>query len=146
MGNSEWEAGAEEDSFFEGFSEGHNDRSIKDHRDLIVWQAAMVFAQAIYQETSEFPREEIYGLTSQIRRAAVSISSNIAEGYGRGATGAYVQFLRIAQGSARESHSLLELSRRLGYLTSDTHDKLEADITRILNMLGSLIRKLQNKA
>jgi len=143
MGDRKWESNVEDDGeLFAGFAENGPNQSIKDHRDLIVWQAGMQFAEEIYKATADFPREELYGLTSQMRRAAVSISSNIAEGYGRGTRGSYVQFLRIAQGSARECHSLLDLSKRLGFFSPVAHEALELTIIRILKMLGSLIRKL----
>lgn len=147
MGNRKWETGEDSESeVFAGFSEDSQNQPIKDHRDLIVWQTAMGFAEAVYKASSSFRRDELYGLTSQLRRAAVSISSNIAEGYGRGTRGAYVQFLRIAQGSTRECHSLLELSARLGFLSDPTHKSLEETAIGILKMLGSLIRKLDQSA
>jgi four helix bundle protein len=83
-------------------------------RDLIVWQRAMQLTIAIYQLTREFPREEIYGLTSQIRRAAVSVPSNIAEGHGRLNKGEYRQFLGIARGSNFELQTQIEIARAIG--------------------------------
>jgi four helix bundle protein len=77
-------------------------RSIQSYRDLLVWQEGMNLAEMCYLLTREFPREEIYGMTSQIRRAAASISANIAEDYGRENRGEYIQFLKIAQGSLKE--------------------------------------------
>ena len=75
---------------------------IESYEDLEVWQLAMTLAEHCYELTKQFPKEELYGLISQIRRAAVSIPANIAEGYGRDQTGNFIQFLRIAQGSSRE--------------------------------------------
>ena len=75
------------------------DAPVQSYRDLRVWQQAMQLAEMCYRHTRSFPREELFGLTSQLRRAAASIPANIAEGYGREQTGSYVHFLRIAQGS-----------------------------------------------
>ena len=117
--------------------------TINSYRDLIVWQKAIVLAEAIYIESAKFSRDELYGLTSQMRRACVSIPSNIAEGYGRDQTGPYVQFLRIAQGSARELETQLILSGRLGMLDAKTSEKLLAECEEISKMLRSLIRVLE---
>jgi four helix bundle protein len=78
------------------------DSAFQSYRDLRVWQEAMALAELCYRHTRDFPREELFGLTTQIRRAAASIPANIAEGWGRESTGAYLQFLRIAQGSCKE--------------------------------------------
>lgn len=83
---------------------------VKSYRDLEVWQRAMSIAKAIYLLTAKFPREEVYGLTAQIRRAAVSIPTNIAEGWGRRYTAEFIQFLRIANGSRTELETLLLLA------------------------------------
>jgi four helix bundle protein len=88
---------------------------IKSFRDLKVWQRSMEMAAAVYRMTQGFPREEIYGLTSQMRRAAVSIPSNIAEGHGRLGTREYRQFLGIARGSNFELQTQLEIARTLGF-------------------------------
>ena len=88
-------------------------RKIESYEDLEVWQLAMTLAEQCYQLTATFPREETYGLSAQIRRAAVSIPANIAEGYGRNQTGNFLNFLRIAQGSVRELETHLLLVSRL---------------------------------
>jgi four helix bundle protein len=88
---------------------------IKSFRDLKVWQRSMEMAKAVYRLTQAFPKEEIYGLRSQMRRAAVSIPSNIAEGHGRLGTREYRQFLGIARGSNFELQTQLEIARSLGY-------------------------------
>jgi four helix bundle protein len=92
---------------------------IRSYKDLEVWQRAMSLAEDCYRLTAEFPREEIYGMTSQIRRASVSVAANIAEGYGRDQTGPFIQFLRISQGSARELETHLILAGRVKLLRSD---------------------------
>jgi four helix bundle protein len=81
----------------------------RSYRDLRVWKEAMSLAELCYRQTREFPRDELFGLTAQIRRAGASIPANIAEGWGRDSTGAYIQFLRVAQGSCKEleTHALL---------------------------------------
>ena len=86
---------------------------IRSHRDLLVWQCAMDIAVATYEITKRYPREELFGLTSQSRRAAASVSANIAEGYGRGTKQAYVNFLRIARGSLKELETHLVLAERV---------------------------------
>jgi four helix bundle protein len=111
-------------------------------RDLIVWQRAMQLTVAIYRLTQEFPKEELYGLTSQIRRCAVSIPSNIAEGQGRLSAGEFRQFLGIARGSTCELQTQLEIARSLGLGSSvriDEADVLSNEVRKMLfGMLGSL--------
>jgi four helix bundle protein len=92
---------------------------INSYKDLIVWQQAMDLAVATYSLTRTWPKEELYGLTSQIRRSANSIPANIAEGYGRDNRGSYQQFLRIAQGSLKEFETHLQIAERIGLATHD---------------------------
>ena len=116
------------------------------HEDLLVWQRAMEMTEAVYQLTKGFPKEELYGVVSQLRRAAVSVPSNIAEGRGRLTQGEFRQFLSTAQGSNFEVQTQLELSRRLGYGQADhlaNAKKLSLEVGR---MLSSLITTLQLKA
>jgi len=87
--------------------------AVKSYRELIVWQSAIELTVALYRVTRAFPREEVFGLTSQLRRASVSIASNIAEGYGRGSRGEYRNFLGIARGSALEVQTQLVIAREL---------------------------------
>ena len=93
--------------------------AIKSYKDLDVWKAAMELAADVYGVTKGFPKEEIYGLTSQMRRASVSIASNIAEGYDRESTAHFMQFLRISQGSSKELETQILLAERVGVLGSD---------------------------
>lgn len=102
----------------------------------------MDLAVAIYKATKAFPRDEAYGLTSQLRRASVAIPSNITEGQSRGHKSEYVQFLRIAFSSVTEIETQLEISHRVGYLDNDTYVKLYNEITIIEKMLSRLINKL----
>jgi len=142
MGNREWDD-APDDSISTGFEEDSHAREISGHHDLDVWKLAMDLAVEIYALTAKFPQEEKYGLSSQLRRATVSISANIAEGYGRETTGAYIQFLRIAQGSTREMQSLLELSKRLDFVKHDSAKQVNAVAIRVSKMLRALIRSLE---
>jgi four helix bundle protein len=97
---------------------------------------------AIYKLTAEFPKEEVYGLTAQLRRAGVSVASNIAEGYGRGSTGEYKQFLGMARGSNLEVQTQLEISRELGMGDVDVLSHTEALSNEIAKMLVSMMNKL----
>ena len=90
---------------------------LKSYRDLLVWQRAIELAVLIYRFSEGFPRNEVYGLTSQLRRASVSVPSNIAEGYGRGCRKEYLQFLSIAQGALKKLETQAILAQRLNYAT-----------------------------
>jgi four helix bundle protein len=127
-----------------GFAE--EGREIVDHRDLDVWKISMALAKEIYGATSGFPAEERFGLASQMKRAAISIPANIAEGYGRrGTTGAYIYFLRISQGSTRELETLVELAAQLGFLSPDRFAPLNAAIVRTSMMLRRLLLVLEKR-
>jgi four helix bundle protein len=117
--------------------------TIKSYKDLDVWLMAMSVAESCYRATRDFPRQEMYGMTAQIRRASTSIPANIAEGYGRDQTGSFIQFLRIAQGSTRELEAHLILSGRVGLLRSDAMSGLLDQCERISKMLRSMIRSLE---
>jgi four helix bundle protein len=106
----------------------------------------MTLAEACYRLTREFPRDELFGLTSQIRRSAASISANIAEGHGRGNTGSFVQSLRIAQGSLKEPETHSILSERIGLLQVAVSQSTLADCEGLGKMLRALIRSLQDKS
>jgi four helix bundle protein len=103
----------------------------------------MALAEDCNRLTEAFPKSEMFGLTSQIRRAAVSIPANIAEGYGRGQTGSYTHFLRISQGSARELETLLLLSRHVGLVNASRSDPLLRKCDDISRMLHGLIRSIK---
>jgi len=98
-----------------------------------------------YRLTRSFPKEEIYGLSSQLRRSAASIAANIAEGYGRESTGAYIQALRVAQGSLKETETHILLAERLEFITSDQSGSILKFCDEIGRMLRSLIRSLQSE-
>ena len=115
---------------------------IQSYRDLRVWQLGMDLAAATYGLTRSFPREEIFGLTSQVRRAAASVPANIAEGFGREAPGLFAQFLRTAQGSLKELETHILLAVRVDILKQDDADPLLAKADDLGKMLGSLIRRV----
>jgi len=115
---------------------------LKSYRDLIVWQKSMDLVIEVYKMIANFPQNEIYGLTSQIKRAVVSVPSNIAEGYGRRSTGDYQRFLNIAMGSLFELQTQLEISIRLNYLKTDQFTNLNELSKEIERMLSSLISKI----
>ena len=108
------------------------------HRDLEVWQKAMKFVTDVYQLTQAFPRQELYGLTSQLRRAAVSVPSNIAEGCGRSSKREFALFLCHARGSLLEVETQLEIARNLGYVPDDKFNEALSESNRIGRMLNGL--------
>ena len=112
---------------------------------LIIWQKAMEFGEAINKLALKFPKEETYSLTSQIRRAAVSVPCNIAEGYGRKTTPEYIRFLYIAYGSNCELETQILLSGDLGYIEAGELKKLQNGIGEVERMLKALIKSLENK-
>jgi len=116
---------------------------MKDFRSLDVWKKSHELVLAIYRVTAAFPKNELYGLISQIRRAAASIPANIAEGCGRTGDAELARFLTIAMGSASELEYHLLLSRDLNFLTVDTHETLTTQTVEIKRMLTSLIQKLK---
>ena len=113
------------------------------HRRLDVWKKAIDFTKEIYQTTRDFPKEELYGLTSQMRRAAVSIPSNLAEGAARKGSKEFRQFLNIAQGSISELDSQIELAHILSYINKNTYDVLIENVNTISKMLYGLSRSLK---
>jgi four helix bundle protein len=114
-------------------------------KDLIIWQKGMDLVSDVYELTKSFPKEELYGLTSQIRRAAISIPTNIAEGWGRGTTKNYIQFLEIARGSLYELNTLIIISHNLKYIIQENCGTIETKINEIGRMLNALITKLDSK-
>jgi four helix bundle protein len=118
-------------------------KTIRSHRDLEVWQVAMGVAEQCYRLTQSFPREEMFGLTLQIRRAASSVPANIAEGYGRESRREYIQFLRIAQGSQKELETYLLLAVRVGLASEEMIKPILTECERVGKMLHRLIRSLQ---
>ncbi len=118
---------------------------IESYRDLEVWKKAIILVTEIYAISKDFPKEEMYSLTNQIRKAAVSIPSNIAEGWGRNKTKEYIQFLRIARGSLLEVETQLIIARNLGYTDSQTMKKISQKTETVNKMLNALINSLNKK-
>lgn len=119
-------------------------QTVKSYQDLEVWQVAMNVAEQCYRLTTSFPKEELFGLTAQIRRAGASVAANIAEGYGRESRREYLQFLRIAQGSLKELETYLLLSVRVGIAKEGKVFPILSECERVSKMLYRLIRSLQN--
>jgi four helix bundle protein len=115
---------------------------ITSHKDLLVWQRGMDLVETVYRVTTTLPLDEQFGLVAQMRRAAVSIPSNIAEGYGRQATGDYRRHLLFSRGSLLELETQLLLCLRLGFLSSDQANSILSEIAELSKMLRALISKL----
>jgi four helix bundle protein len=115
-------------------------RIMQGHRDLQVWQKAMLFVTDIYRATSIFPRSEVYGLTNQVRRAAVSVPSNIAKGCGRSSKKEFAQFLSHVLGSLLEVETQLEIAQNLGYLS----DQSARDLLLKTNEIGRMLNGLRS--
>ena len=118
--------------------------AVESFRELVVWQRAVELSVAVYKLTAAFPKDEMYGLTSQIRRASVSIASNIAEGQGRTTPGEFKQFLGIARGSAAETQTQLILARRLQLAPTELIDQSEALTAEVHKMLTALILTVES--
>lgn len=120
---------------------------IRSYQDLQVWQQGMNLAEACYQLTRTFPKDELYGMTSQIRRASASIPANVAEGYGREYRAEYIRFLRIAQGSLKEleTHLLLSARAGVGLTTTQAVNPILNKSESVGKLLRALIRSLQKK-
>ena len=114
-------------------------------KELNVWQRAVRLTVVLYKTLQKFPETERFGLTSQIQRAAVSVSANIAEGWGRGSTKEYIQFLYIARGSLMELETHLIIAQQLNYINNDQLDQFGKDIEDIAKMLNRLIKTLKDK-
>jgi four helix bundle protein len=117
---------------------------VRDHTKLRAFELADEVVMLVYQATAGFPKEELFGLTSQIRRAAVSVPSNIVEGCARDSEAEHLRFLNIAFGSLRELHYQLNLSRRLGFLRNEDSSLLEAKVIETEKMLNGLICALRD--
>jgi four helix bundle protein len=117
---------------------------MKSHRDLDAWKVAIALAKAVYEVTRGFPKEEVYGMTSQMRRSAVSIASNIAEGAARQGTKEYVQYLYVAVGSASELDTQLEIAQGVGLGDAASLVKVQEEANRVTMILRGLIRALKS--
>lgn len=115
------------------------------YRDLVAWQKAMDLVTEVYRVTDDFPRREMYGLTQQVRDAAVSVPSNIAEGKGRKTRRDYVQFLYRSRGSLLETLTQLEIGKRLGFMTVEVFEATFAQASEVGRVLNGLIRNIENQ-
>ena len=119
--------------------------SLTGFRDLEVWQVAHKLALGCYSLSTDFPKSEVYGMTSQLRRCATSVPCNIAEGWGRRSTKEYLRYLSIAHGSLQETRYFLLLAKDLSYCSSEQQQELEVLVSRIGAMLAGLERSLKAK-
>ena len=117
---------------------------MKTHKDLEVWKSAILLAGDIYQHTEKYPKNEVFGITSQMRRAVVSIGANIAEGAARQTKKEFTYFLYIALGSASELDTLIEICRKIKLPDDMNLDKLQENLTIISKMLNRLIKSLNS--
>ena len=118
------------------------DKQLRNYKDLIVWQKAMDLVSDVYRVTANFPREEVYGLTNQLRRSAVSVPSNIAEGQGRAPKGEFIQFLCHSRGSLLELETQVLIASSLGYWNTQQQQVLQTNVTEVARMLNGLLSSL----
>ena len=118
---------------------------MKSYKDLLIWKRSKDLAVIIYGITTKFPKEELYGLTSQVRRSSISIPSNIAEGWGRDSDKNFSNFLKIAKGSLYELETQLIIAAELNYFENSKYEELSAEINELSKMIVSLINKIEKK-
>lgn len=118
--------------------------SLTSYKDLIVWQKSFALVLEIYKITGKFPPHELFGLVSQMRRASISVPSNIAEGYSRNNRGEYVHFVAIAYASGAELETQLLLAKELNYLTAQDFIKINSLLVEVLKMLNKLLSTLKH--
>ncbi len=119
---------------------------INSYKELLIWQKGMQIAELTYSLASDFPNDEIYSLTNQVKRSCVSVPSNIAEGYGRSSTLSYMNFIKISRGSLYELETQLILAKRLNFIANDTlYDSIISLIAEEGKMINTLLNKLKSK-
>ena len=116
--------------------------TVKTYKDLLIWQKGILLVKVVYNSIESFPKDEIFGLTSQIKRSAVSIPSNIAEGWGRSSTLSYVHFLKIARGSLFELETQFIIAKELNFISELKFDEITQIITEESKMLNAFIKSL----
>jgi len=126
--------------------EGKEDMTVTHYEQLEVWQQAMELVALVYRRTQPFPKEEVYGLTSQLRRAAVSVPSNIAEGQGRRSTKEFLNHLSMARGSLMEVQTQAEIAKRLAFFAPAQHAEIRECTETVGRLLNGLIRALERKS
>jgi four helix bundle protein len=119
-------------------------KKIESYKDLIVWQKGIELVNEIYVLTKMFPKEEMFGLTNQMRRAAVSIPANIAEGWGRNSTKSYIQFVRISRGSLYEIETMMVIAKNQNYINEEQKSSTSSRIDELGKMLNKLLQKLDS--
>lgn len=119
---------------------------INSFKDLLVWQKGIELVKEVYVAIREIPQEELFGLTSQIKRSAISVPSNIAEGWGRNSTLSYINFLKISRGSLFELETQLIIAKELNFINIDALEKIDKLIFELSKMLNSLIKSIKNKS
>jgi len=139
MGNRQWAMGS-------GLEVGVARDDIRSYRDLAAWQRARELGHLVYQLTQDFPDTEKFGLLVQVRRSAVSVASNIAEGYGRGSPRDYARFLRMARGSLFEVETQMLFAADFEYITEDEWDSVETAINAVARPLSGLVRRIEQDA
>ncbi len=117
--------------------------AIKSYKDLIVWQKSVELCVEVYKVTESYPNSELYGLTLQTRKSAVSVPSNIAEGQKRGHKAEYIQFLQVSFGSGAELETQLLIANKIGYLSSKDYKRLTTVLDEVMKMLSGLLRSLK---
>lgn len=120
--------------------------SINSHKDLVVWKKGIELCKMVYKVTEDFPKSEIYGITSQMRRSVVSIPSNIAEGRSRNTTKDFLHFLSISLGSASELETQIEIARELSFITQQKYIDLNSHLVEVSKMIVGLMKKLNQKS
>ncbi len=141
--SGEWGEDSGDDTFF---NRRNPEMSVKDYRDLILWQRATELVVLVYEVTRDFPNDELYGLRSQMRRASVSIPSNIAEGQGRDTTADFLRFLSIANGSRRELETQTIIAQRLDYISEQQSEQildLATEVGRLRHGLADSLKRKQ---
>ena len=123
-------------------ADGNGRNQVRNYRDLAVWQKAMDLVELVYTATRGWPKEELYGLTNQVRRAAVSVPSNVAEGQGRASTKEFLHHLSMARGSLLEVETQLLVARRLGYSSPEALDHLLTCTAEVGRLINGLYRSL----
>lgn len=117
---------------------------IKSYKELIVWQKSVQLVKEVYLLTDNYPKSELYAIVSQMRRASISIPSNIAEGYGRKSSKEYTQFLSISYGSALELETQIIISKELQFAQTDKFSKVESILEEVLKMINAMISKMKS--
>jgi four helix bundle protein len=118
---------------------------ISSYKDLLIWQKGIKLVKLTYVICQDFPKDEIFGLQSQIKRSSVSVPSNIAEGYGRNTSQSFIQFLRIARGSLLELETQLIIAKELDFVKINSFDEMSALITEESKMINGFIKSIENK-